>query len=86
MRQRQSQVSRQARLSLEDWYDIGSTGTLPMDCVEVGGGGNPATEEAASQMGGDGDKVSRDHCLIPIFVSLGMISNRTGRGRLQRLA
>jgi hypothetical protein len=66
MRQRQSQVSRQARLSLEDWYDIGSTGTLPMDGVEGGGGGgNPGTEEAASQMGGDGDKVSSVHCLIP---------------------
>ena len=63
MRQRQSQVSRQARLSFEDWYDIGGSGTLPMDSVEGGGGGNPGSEEAATQMGVDGDKVSRDHCL-----------------------
>ena len=44
MRQMQSQVSRQARLSFEDWYDIGGSGTLPMDSVEGGGGANPGSE------------------------------------------
>ena len=68
MRQRQSQVSRQARLSLEDWYDIGGTGTLPTDGGGDGGGGsNPGSEEAAtatSQMGADSDKVIIVDCLI----------------------
>lgn len=59
MRQRQSQVSRQARLSLEDWYDIGGTGTLPMEDAD-GGGTKPGSEEAASQMGADSDKPGND--------------------------